>query len=77
MLFHIPTRREGNHGQADGALAQGLMSYHPPLQTFGILFFAQGVLTLQPTYTKPDKARGLAFHQVFQIAGLALSRQLD
>jgi hypothetical protein len=35
--------------------------------------FVQGVLTLQPTVTKADKSRGLALHQVFQIAGLAIS----
>lgn len=55
----------------------GLFSYHPPLQTFAIILFAQGVLTLQPTSTKADKARGLAIHQIFQITGLAISeRQL-
>ncbi|KAK9896360.1 hypothetical protein P389DRAFT_78252 [Cystobasidium minutum MCA 4210] len=50
----------------------GLFSYHPPLQTFAIILFAQGVLTLQPTSTKADKARGLAIHQIFQITGLAI-----
>lgn len=50
----------------------GLFSYHPPLQTLAIILFVQGVLTLQPTVTKSDKARGLAFHQIFQIAGLGI-----
>jgi len=39
--------------------------------------FVQGVLTIQPTVTKADKSRGLALHQVFQIAGLAISMVLD
>lgn len=55
----------------------GLFSYHPPLQTFAIILFAQGVLTLQPTSTKADKARGLAIHQIFQIAGLAISEPVQ
>jgi hypothetical protein len=38
--------------------------------------FAQGVLTLQPTTTKNDKARGLTLHAIFQIVGLALSQYI-
>lgn len=52
----------------------GLFSYHPPLQSLAILLFVQGVLTLQPTATKSDKARGLALHQIFQIGGLSIGK---
>ena len=57
----------------DSAKSPGLFSYHPPLQSLAILLFVQGILTLQPTSTKADKARGLAIHQIFQIAGLLAS----
>jgi len=52
---------------------EALYSYHPPLQTIAVLMFVQGVVTLQPTSTKHEKARCLTLHALFQIAGLALS----
>lgn len=61
-------------GANDLSLRIGLFSYHPPLQSLAILLFVQGVLTLQPTVTKSDKARGLAIHQIFQIAGLGIGK---
>ncbi|SCZ96094.1 BZ3500_MvSof-1268-A1-R1_Chr8-1g09999 [Microbotryum saponariae] len=51
----------------------GLFSYHPALQSLAILFFAEGVLLLQPQPSNNSfKRKGLQLHQLFQYSGLVL-----
>ncbi|SCV67218.1 BQ2448_5864 [Microbotryum intermedium] len=51
----------------------GLFSYHPALQSLAILFFAEGVLLLQPPPSNNSvKRKGLQLHQVFQYTALPL-----
>lgn len=41
----------------------GWFALHPPLQTFSLVLFTYGILTLQPTSQPRTKAAGLAWHQ--------------